>query len=244
MKKLPWLAAVCLVTGCASVSVVEEVENPALAPRSLPTVLNVRPFEVPPEADFDAAAVSGEDDARARIGREVAAGVSSRGERWVAPTHLLEPGEPTPGDGLLVEGRLLRTQQGSRGLRLAIGFGLGRSYMDSTVRVYNLAASGTEPWLRFKTTGGSNIEPGLLPGLVVPSPVTVPLAATAVGGAVGGVAIGQKGVTQDAQRTGRVVAATVHDRLVELGLTKRKAHPKRGGRVRTPVGEVTLSEGD
>lgn len=244
MKKFLWLVAACLVTGCASVSVIEEVENPALAPRSLPTVLNVRPFKVPPEADFDAAALASEEDARERIGREVAAGVSSRGERWVAPTRLLEPGEAAPGDGLLVEGRLLRTQQGSRGLRLAIGFGMGRSYMDSTVRVYNLAASKTEPWLRFKTTGGSNIEPGLLPGLIVPSPITVPLAATAVGGAVGGVAIGQKGVTQDAQRTGRVVAATVHDRLVASGLTKRKAHPKRGGRVRTPVGEVTVRDAE
>jgi hypothetical protein len=243
VKKISALLAVVLVlSGCASVSVVEERENAAMAPRQAPAVLYARPFTVRPDAQFDAAPLASETDARPRVGREVAAGIEARGERWVAPVQVLEPGQAAPGEGLLIEGQLVRTHQGSRGLRLLIGFGLGRSHMDSVVQVYNLAASRDEPWLRFKTTGGSNMEPGLLPGLIVPSPVTVPLAATAVGSAVGSVSIGQKGVTQDAQRTGRTVTAVVHDRLVAQGLLERKAHPKRSGKLVTPVGQLPALE--
>ncbi len=244
MKKIYLSPLLAGLTACASVSVVEEQENVALAPRVMPTTVFVRPFVVRSDAEFDAAQMASEVDSRPRIGREVVVGIESRGERWLTRTQLLEPGEPVPAEGLLVEGQLARVRQGSRTLRISLGFGLGRSHMDSIVRVYNLGASRDMPWLMFKTTGGSNMEPGLLPGLVVPSPVTVPIVATALGGAAGGVSLGQKGVTEDARRTGRVVAAKVHDRLVERGLIERRTHPKRAGRVRTLIGEVVMPETD
>lgn len=223
--------------GCSSVSVKEMREQSALAPASMPKVVWVRPFDFPHGIEFDAAPTSGEADARARVGRLVADGVISRSGRWIAPGRLLAAGEPAPSAGLLIEGRILRVRQGSRLLRIGIGFGAGGTRMETSVRVYDLALSATEPWLRFETTGGSNAEPGLV-GMLVPSPLSIPVAASVIGGVVTAGALGTKGVTQDALRTGRTVAAAVHDRLAARGLVQRKARVKNSGAMPTPVGEV------
>lgn len=230
----------CLLLGaCSSVSVIEEREDAACAPKSAPPELLVRPFEVSKGARFDVAPAAKEDP-RKKIGRIIAQGVVSRGDRWIAPTKVLEAGEKPPRRGLLIEGRVLMAEQGSRALRLGIGFGAGRTRLDTTVRVYNLAASAAKPWFTCKTTGGSNMEPGLLFGLIIPSPFTIPVAASLAGGAVSTMTRSNKGVTQDAKRTGRAITAAVHDRLAARRLIPRKAWPKRGGAVATPVGELNF----
>lgn len=229
-----------LLAACSSVSVVEEKENAALAPKSAPPELFVRPFEVPGGTEFDVAAPRGEDDPRTLVGRTIAAGVVSRGSRWIAPTTVLEDSKKTPAKGLLIDGKVLRARQGSRALRIGIGFGAGRTRLDTSVRVFNLDASSKKPWLTFKTTGGSNMEPGLIASIVVPSPATIPLVAGIAGGAVSGVAKSNKGVSQDAKRTGRAIVAAVHDRLASNGLLKRKAWPKRRGTLGTPIGELNV----
>lgn len=228
-----------LLAGCSSVSVLQERETVALAPTARPEVLYVRPFEVRRGAEFDAAApVSGEDP-RKNIAELVTEGILSRAEAWVAPGQLLAADAPAPSSGLLVRGNILRTQQGSRALRVGIGFGLGRTRLETSVRVFNLAKSKTEPWLAFETTGGSNMEPGVL-GALVPSPVQIPVAVSVVGGAVTAGSLGIKGVSQDASRTGRVIAAAVHDKLVKRRLVERVTKVKRAGRLATPVGEVPV----
>lgn len=229
----------CLLLGaCSSVSVIEEREDAALAPKSAPTVLLVRPFEIGKGARFDVAPGSEGEDARAKVGGIIADGVLSRGERWIAPTKVLEPGQKPPDRGILIEGRVLFAEQGSRALRLGIGFGAGRTHLDTTVHIYNLAASSKKPWITCKTTGGSNIEPGLLFGLLIPSPVTIPVMVGVAGGAASTASKSNKGVTQDAKRTGRAIAAVVHDRLVGHGIVSRKASPKRGGSLGTPFGVI------
>jgi len=229
-----------LLVACSSVSVIEERENAALAPKSAPPVLLVRPFEVSKGARFDVAPAADKEDPREKIGRIIAEGVLSRGARWIAPTSILEPGQKPPARGLLIEGRVLVAEQGSRALRLGIGFGAGRTHLDTTVQVYNLGASSKKPWLTCKTTGGSNIEPGLLFGLIIPSPAPVPILIGAAGGAASTVSKSHKGVTQDAKRTGRAITAVVHDTLASRGIVPRKAWPKRGGSLGTPLGVVEL----
>lgn len=236
--KLPLLLLLFLA-GCSSVSVLQERETSRLAPASLPRALLVRPFEVRRGAEFDAAAAKHGEDPRGKIGDLVAEGVLSRAGAWIAPGKLLAAGAPAPSDGLLVQGKILRTQQGSRALRVGIGFGFGRTRLETSVRVFNLAASKTEPWLAFETTGGSNMEPGVV-GALVPSPVAIPIALSVAGSAVAAGAVGAKGVSQDATRTGRVIAAAVHDKLAAKGLVKRSARVKRAGRLATPVGDVPV----
>jgi len=235
---------ILLVGGCSSVSVIEEREDAALAPTAVPPAVYVRLFEVPTGTEFNVSNPVEGDDTRVRVGRIIADGVFTRSERWVAPARVLGADEPLPSDGLLIEGKVLRADQGSRALRLGIGFGLGRSYLDTAVRVLNLQKSKEKPWLVFKTTGGSNMEPGLI-GAIVTAPISaplvvVPVAASVAGGAVSTASRGFKGVTQDGKRTGRAIVATVHDGLASRDLVPRKAYPKRGGRLATPLGEVDL----
>ena len=237
------LSLVCLLLGaCSSVSVIEEREDAALAPKSAPRELLVRPFEVSKGARFDVAPASAKEDPRDKVGDVIADGVLSRGARWVAPSKILEPGHKPPAEGLLIEGRVLVAQQGSRALRLGVGFGAGRTRMDTSVRIYNLAASDKKPWITCKTTGGSNMEPGLLFGLLIPSPATIPVLLGVAGGTASTVTRSHKGVTQDAKRTGRALTGVVHDRLAARGLVPRKAWPKRGGTIGTPAGVIKLPE--
>lgn len=239
--KLRLLPLFCLLLGaCSSVSVIEEREDAALAPKSAPAELMVRPFEIAADAKFDVAPASEDDDPREKVGRVIADGVLSRGERWIAPSRIVQEKEKLPRSGVLIEGSVLRAEQGSRALRLGIGFGAGRTRLDTTVRVYNLEASSENPWLTCKTTGGSNAEPGLLFGLIVPAPMTIPVLLGMAGGAVSTVTRSQKGVTQDAKRTGRAITSLVHDRLVARGLVPRKAWPKRSGSLGTPMGQLNL----
>ena len=233
------LLPLLFLTGCSSVSVLQEREVASLAPTSKPKALYVRPFEVRRGAEFDAAAPASGEDPRSKVGDLVTEGILSRSEAWIAPGKLLPADAPAPSSGLLVQGKILRTQQGSRALRVGIGFGLGRTRLETSVRVFNLGVSTTEPWLSFETTGGSNMEPGVV-GALVPSPLAIPIAASVVGSAVTAGAIGVKGVSQDASRTGRVIAAAIHDKLAKRRLVERATNVKRAGRLATPVGEVPV----
>ena len=245
-KQRLFLALALFAAGCSSVSVIEEREDPDMAPTATPAAVYWRLFEVPPGVEFDVSSPNKGEDPRRRVAQLVADGFFTRSARWIAPARVVKDDEKLPRSGLLVDGRLLRTQQGSRALRLGIGFGLGRSYMDTSVRVFNLAKSSQKPWLTFKTTGGSNMEPGLV-GAVVTAPISAPVVAlpaiaSVAGGAMSTASRGFKGITQDGKRTGRAIAATIHDRLALRNLVGRKAYPKRGGRLATPFGEVDLPD--
>lgn len=245
-KQWPGAVLALLAGGCSSVSVTGEREDAALAPTAPPPAVYVHLFEVPDGAEFEVATPNKGEDARRRVGQLIADGIFTRSSRWIAPGRVAGDGEKLPASGLLIDGCLLRAQQGSRALRLGIGFGLGRSHLDTSVRVFNLAKSADKPWLTFNTTGGSNMEPGLAAALVtapISAPVVaLPAAASVASGAVSTASRGFKGVTQDGKRTGRAIAAAVHDRLAVRQLVERKAYPKRGGHIATPFGEVGLPQ--
>jgi hypothetical protein len=237
------LLSLSFLSGCSSISVLQERENTALAPKTRPPALYVQPFEVRRGVEFDAAASKEGEDARVKVASLVTEGILSRADQWIAPGQVLAADALLPSHGLLVQGKILRTRQGSRALRIGIGFGAGRTRLETSVRVFNLSASSTEPWLAFETTGGSNMEPGVI-GALVPSPVAIPIAASVLGGAVTAGAIGMKGISQDADRTGRVIASAVHDKLAERGIVPRATKVKRAGRLATPVGEVPIPSVD
>lgn len=237
------LLSLLFLSGCSSISVLQERENTALAPKTRPPALYVQPFEVRRGVEFDAAASKEGEDARVKVASLVTEGILSRADPWIAPGQVLAADALLPSQGLLVQGKILRTRQGSRALRIGIGFGAGRTRLETSVRVFNLSASSTEPWLAFETTGGSNMEPGVI-GALVPSPVAIPIAASVLGGAVTAGAIGMKGISQDADRTGRVIASAVHDKLAERGIVPRATKVKRAGRLATPVGEVPIPSVD
>jgi hypothetical protein len=140
---------------------------------------------------------------------------------------------------LLVDGEITRAVQGSRTLRFILGFGAGRSQIDTTVRVYNLDKSAAKPWLEFNTKGRSSAEPGLV-AAAVPGPMTIPALAAMAGGVASSVSRGLMGLTSDGKRSGRTIAAAVHDQLVKEGLTKRRARVKRSGKIVTPAGELPV----
>jgi hypothetical protein len=226
-------------TGCASVSVTGERTQSALAPEVKPTLLYLRPFTRAPGADFDVTAPADGPSADQRIAESITTGVMSRSEKWVAPTTVLRRGDPAPAGGLLIDGEVTRARQGSRALRLILGFGAGRSRLDTSVRVYNLDKSATKPWLVFRTTGGSNVEPGLV-AAVVPGPMTLPAVAAMAGGVASTMSRGLMGISNDGKRSGRAIAAAVHDQLVQEELVKRRARVKRSGKIVTPAGEVPV----
>lgn len=235
---LPAVALVAL-TGCASVSVTDERTNASLAPDKMPGVLYLRPFTRASGAEFDVTVPAEGPSAEQRLAESVSLGIMSRSEKWVAPTTILRRQDAAPRHGLMVDGEITRAQQGSRTLRLFLGFGAGRSRLDTKVRVYNLEKSATKPWIAFNTTGRSSAEPGLV-AAAVPGPMTLPALAAMAGGVASSVSRGLMGLTSDGKRSGRTIAAAVHDQLVEEDLTKRRARVKRRGKIVTPAGEVAV----
>ena len=121
--------------------------------------------------------------------------------RTVAPASLDANGK---GDVWLVSGRITRIAEGSRLLRVGIGLGLGGTKMETVVEVRN-ASRTNAPFLRFATTGGSNATPG-----AATSPVPFSAAPTALLQA-------QRGVTDDAARTARMISATIATYMVQRG---------------------------
>ncbi|MDX6767016.1 MAG: DUF4410 domain-containing protein [Candidatus Methylacidiphilales bacterium] len=80
----------------------------------------------------------------------------------VAPTYATPDTLPT--SGMLISGEFTRVNQGSRALRMGVGFGAGGTKVETIVRIYDLSFSSTSPVATFKTTGGSNAQPGWLAG--------------------------------------------------------------------------------
>ncbi len=80
----------------------------------------------------------------------------------IAPSE--EAPEKLPAKGILISGEFVTIKQGSRALRMGIGFGAGATKVETRVRIYDLSKSSTEPAVTFLTTGGSNAQPGWIAG--------------------------------------------------------------------------------
>ena len=115
----------------------------------------------------------------------------------------------------LITGQFTRVNQGSRALRIVFGLGAGGTKMETNAQIFDLSARGSgkiRPLSEFKTTGGSNAEPGaILSG--GPDPISI-------GASVGLTAFtsGMHGVTEDTQRTARMIADYVSEELAACGV--------------------------
>jgi Domain of unknown function (DUF4410) len=126
----------------------------------------------------------------------------------------------------LITGQFTRVNQGSRPLRLALGLGAGGTKMETTAQVYDLSTrSRQQPLFTFSTTGGSNAEPGLITSIGPLAPTTVPVLVISMAGK------GMHGVSEDAKRTARVIAAYVSEQLAARGYLPAD---KRAGKAKRP----------
>lgn len=204
LRSFSLLTLPCLLLSCASVSVHDEAVN-ASPDNVKPEKIYVRDFDISTaELNVD------------RTGDELAQFKTKTVEDLslviVAellkfyPTERLRAADPTPaGNYLLLEGRITKINQGSRALRMVVGFGAGGTKMETDVVLYNVAVNPAKELLAFDTTGGSGAEPGM-----VTDPTPVGAAGSAAGGA-------SRGVSDDAKRTSRMIAYRVSQYLGDYG---------------------------
>lgn len=201
-----FLSVITLVlVGCASVSVRNDSIAAKATPRAKPDIIYVRDF------DLSAAEINVD-----RTGDELKQfktdTVEAISKTLIAdllkfyPAQRLAKGAPTPsGNYLLLEGRITKINQGSRALRMIVGFGAGGTKMETTISLYDASTTPIASLLTFDTTGGSGAEPGMATSA---DPVG------AAGSAAGGAA---KGVSDDTKRTGRMIAYRISQYLGENG---------------------------
>jgi hypothetical protein len=117
-----------------------------------------------------------------------------------------------PKESLTIESRITVQEPGSRALRALVGLGAGRSRMDTRTLVFVPGKSKAVPWLEIWTTSHSGREPGAIFS-AVPSPflpINILNGAGIAGAALSG---SNKGLTQDAKRTGKVIGNFVAEKL-------------------------------
>jgi len=131
-----------------------------------------------------------------------------------------------PQPAWLITGQFTRVNQGSRALRVALGLGAGGTKMETITQVYDLSSrSRQQPLFTFSTTGGSNAEPGVITSVGPLAPTTVPVLVISMA------AKGMHGVSEDAKRTARVIAAYVSEQLANRGYLPAD---KRPGKAKLP----------
>jgi hypothetical protein len=121
----------------------------------------------------------------------------------------------------------LITGQFTRVNQVAAPCASGGTKMETTAQVYDLSKrSRQQPLFTFSTTGGSNAEPGIITSVGPLAPTTVLAVVISVAGK------GAHGVSEDAKRTARVIAAYVSERLAARGylpVGKKAGKSKRPG---------------
>ena len=207
-----WAGATVFLAGCASVSVKDERVGKSV-PGAKPKRIYVERFST------EGAAFNVD-----REGKELAE--FKKATAKLLQNMLIErlpeiapsSGAPTklPREGWLIKGRFVRVNQGSRALRSVMGLGLGATKMETEVEVYDLRRSKSVPFFKFRTTGGSNAEPGAVLGA---GPLN---AITYAGVGVGVIGNAIHGITEDSQRTSREIRNALLRHCQDSGLMPKK----------------------
>jgi hypothetical protein len=213
------------LSGCASVSV-GNIHEKGIPPKKLPSKIYVQEFEAH-EEDFHVS--RSDNDLEVFIKQErqaLAVDLVQQLTKYVAPAAILSEGKAMPrGNYWLVTGIYDRVNQGSRALRMIVGFGAGGTKMETRVRVDALAGREPQPFLTMLTTGGSGMAPGAVGAF---SPAAPLYAAGAVANA-GGASL--SGISVDRIRTAREITAAVSEYCFQHGLIqeRRTRRPKKLG---------------
>lgn len=225
IKKLSLLSILVAVTffpGCASVSTHSHERRDASIKHPAPEMIYVQDFDAPahvfrvdrPEAEAKKLRAA----EAARLSRNIVWRVRDR----VLPAQTLAAGvEPPKGPYWLVTGKFVRVNQGSRALRMLLGFGSGGSKVETMVEVYDLSTAKPQLVMRFQTTGGSNAQPGAIANLSWWS------------AAISGSMLALSGIRFDLNRTSREITAALSQELAlqgNLPLDKKALRPKQLGK--------------
>lgn len=210
-----------LMTSCASVSVYNqrEVEQSGF---EAPQKIYVQDFKGQDSAfrvDRKSDSLS---EFRTKITGQLSGDIVKRlNEAGFAAEPLPIGGKMPKGPYWLVGGSFDRVNQGSRLLRALIGLGAGGTKVETTVAVSKLSSSPPMEFLSFKTSGGSNTEPG--PGALIlptdPLDVVLPIVW----------ASSMSGLTKDTSRTAKEIAAALSEYMARKGVPTQnpKLKPKR-----------------
>lgn len=223
---MSWLGgglSAALLFGCASVSVKDLDETGRAKPRRKPHSVHVMPFSTA-GAEFNvdregAELESFKHDTAVMLADLTAERISAQ----LVSAQIAGINDSLPGSGWLIKGRFIVVNQGSRALRSFIGLGAGASKMQVAVEVFDLARSRSTPFLKFETEGGSGSMPGLITS---PGPVSAGI--SVVGGSL-------RGVTDDAQRTARMITA----QLSQYMLDRKWIKPEQATPVKVATGVAT-----
>ena len=190
--RLPFLFALVIVSGCASTTVTNQtpmagqgmprpkqiwvypfVANPADIPADSSIANQVSAPSTPPTQD--------EIDTGRQLGALIAQNLAADIQEMGLPAAEAQPGTiPQVGDGV-IRGYLVSTEGGSAARRFVIGFGSGKSEMDTVVEGYAMTSQGLE-----KLGSGTLTSSGSkTPGVVVPAAVAI-----ATGNPVGLIVVG------------------------------------------------------
>jgi hypothetical protein len=211
---------IVLLSSCASVSVKGEHRS-AKQPVQKPAKIYVADFDTS-KGSYKIGGEPGKNPEafKKKTAETLAAYVVKGIDNHVAPAERTGSVSKLPKVGWLVAGEFVRVNTGSRILRAGVGLGAGGSKMETRVRIFDLA-SGTEPFLTFETTGGSNAMPGLItnPGTTAAISMTTQA---------------MMGVTDDAARTSRMITGELNEYLIAHGwLPKSKLYSaKKSGQYR------------
>jgi hypothetical protein len=146
--------------------------------------------------------------------------------KHIAPAEILREGKPLPrGNFWLIRGVFDRVNQGSRLLRIGVGFGAGGTKLETRIVMDDLSGKQPSPFLSVLTTGGSGLAPGAWAAFTPAGVFFIPGAVANAGGASLG------GLSVDRKRTAREIVATLSEYCFQQGLITehRTRRPKKLG---------------
>ena len=139
----------------------------------------------------------------------------------VAPCTILTKNKPMPkGNFWLLSGNYVQVYQGSRALRILIGFGAGKTTMETDAVFLSLATPKPSLFLSLKTSGGSGLSPGVVGAMNPAGALSLFSVFGAFGNAVGG-SLG--GLSTDRNRTAREMAAALSEYCYEQKLLPKSS---------------------
>lgn len=219
---LAWGLSLVMLSGCASVSIHSHERREQPLRDTPPEIIYIQEFDAPAEVFRvdrpESEAKKLRDEESARLARNIVWRVRDH----IGPSWSLERSEKPPrGPYWLVTGKFIRVNQGSRALRMLLGFGAGGTKLETEVEVYDMSAAKPRLVMRFKTTGGSNAQPGAIANLNWWS------------AAFSGATLAFSGIRFDITRTSREITASLSQELAlqgNLPENNRELRPKKLGK--------------
>ena len=218
MKKLlltlAFVSHELFMIGCASVSVAK-VEKQSKKAFQKPSKIYVEEFTTTDSVFHVNRTGAALKEFEAKTASQLSTNLVKQLNQSVFPADAKSKNSKTPtGSCWLVTGTFERVDQGSRALRSIVGFGAGRTRIETKVVVMDLRGLKPAELFSFKTIGSSNQEPG--PGIIMGA---IPMNLEGPFSIVYGPAM--TGLSFDVRRTAKEIAAEISDYLQKNGVAPK-----------------------